>query len=177
MTNDYSNLVVAWVAVGGRGRLKGAVFGALLVNLLYNYLTSLAPDFWPFVLGGLYIGAAIFFTAGMISLRGAIFLAWLLAAPPVWKATLDHYTGAHLAAPIFYTHWAVWIALGVYLYWLLLRRRPHQSPLEGGRAMAVGFDRPARGAGPLSLRGPGWNVRRDGFHPPAARTGGAGRGK
>ena len=61
MTNDYSNLVVVWVAVGGRGRLKGAVFGALLVNLVYDQLTSLAPDFWPFVLGCLYIGAAIFF--------------------------------------------------------------------------------------------------------------------
>ena len=47
MTNNYSNLVVAWVAVGGRGRLKGAVFGALLVNLVYDQLTSLAPIFGP----------------------------------------------------------------------------------------------------------------------------------
>ena len=36
MTNGASNLVVAWVAVGGRGRLKGAVVGTLIVNLIYN---------------------------------------------------------------------------------------------------------------------------------------------
>ena len=69
--------VVIWVAVGGRGTLGGPVAGALLVNLLKNKLTSQfalfgflegwLPDsvyawlpvwkqeYWPFVLGGLFI--------------------------------------------------------------------------------------------------------------------------
>ena len=128
MTNNYSNLVVAWVAVGGRGRLKGAVFGALLVNLVYDQLTSLAPDFWPYVLGGLYIGAAIFFHEGMINLRGGVFLGWLFAAPPIWKLAdfvANHFgsafaPGSHAYSVLNYTHWAIWALAGGYLSWLFI---------------------------------------------------------
>ncbi len=45
MTNNAPTWSWRWVAVGGRGRLKGAVFGALLVNLVYNFLTSLRARF------------------------------------------------------------------------------------------------------------------------------------
>jgi urea ABC transporter permease protein UrtC/urea ABC transporter ATP-binding protein UrtD len=138
MTNNYSNLVVAWVAVGGRGRLKGAVFGALLVNLVYNYLTSVAPDFWPFVLGGLYIGAAVFLHEGMINLRGGLYLAWLFAAPPIWKLA-DFFlprdlTGgetAGLAVNVLYVgHWAAWAMLGGFVIWLLFDKDRINRPLK-----------------------------------------------
>lgn len=71
-----SILVVVWVAVGGRGTLSGAIAGTLLVNLLYNYLTSQhnflmftwSPDYWPFVLGALFIMIVLFFPNGVASL-------------------------------------------------------------------------------------------------------------
>jgi len=40
MEAGKSIMIVIWVAVGGRGTLAGAVLGALVVNLLYNYFTS-----------------------------------------------------------------------------------------------------------------------------------------
>ena len=113
MTTGASVLIVAWVAVGGRGRLKGAVVGTLIVNLIYNYLTTRAPEFWPFVLGGLYIGAAVFFDKGMISFRGALFLAWLFAAPPVWKFVApDKAAVQSRVLGLYYGYWTLWVAAG-----------------------------------------------------------------
>ena len=84
-----SILVVVWVAVGGRGTLSGAIAGTLLVNLLYNLLTSRqeffwflkdqipdgiyakliwSPDYWPFVLGALFIMIVLYFPDGVTSL-------------------------------------------------------------------------------------------------------------
>lgn len=63
-----SILVVAWVAVGGRGSLWGAVFGAVFVSLLYEYMTSLAPEYWYFVLGGLFIVVPLLMPGGIMSL-------------------------------------------------------------------------------------------------------------
>ena len=71
-----SLLVVVWVAVGGRGTLTGAVLGALVVNLLYNYLTSehdyglfaWSPDYWPILLGLLFLGVVLFLPKGLVQL-------------------------------------------------------------------------------------------------------------
>ncbi len=129
MTNNASNLVVAWVAVGGRGRIKGAIIGTLLVNLMYNFLTTSSPEFWPFVLGGLFIGAAVFFTRGMINLRVALFLGWLLSAPPIWK--LGSPDQASLASSVVcYGYWTLWAALGGYLCWLLVVEERINRPLR-----------------------------------------------
>ena len=131
MTTNASPLIVAWVAVGGRGRLKGAVVGTLLVNLIYNYLTTCAPEFWMFVLGGLYIGAAVFFHTGMINFRGALFLAWLLAAPPIWKfVSPDKALSSLASAACYYGHWTLWVLLGAYLLWLLVDEQRINRPLK-----------------------------------------------
>jgi urea transport system permease protein len=74
MEASMSILVVIWVAVGGRGSLSGAVLGALVINLLYNYLTSehdfhlftWKSDYWPIVLGLLFIGVVLVFPNGLI---------------------------------------------------------------------------------------------------------------
>lgn len=74
MEASASILVVIWVAVGGRGTLSGAVLGALVINLLYNYLTSernfgffiWKSDYWPIVLGLLFIGVVLIFPNGLI---------------------------------------------------------------------------------------------------------------
>ena len=71
-----SVLVVVWVAVGGRGTLRGAILGALTVNLLYNYLTSehdygfisWSPDYWPIFLGIAFILVVLYLPNGLIEL-------------------------------------------------------------------------------------------------------------
>ncbi len=76
MEASASILVVIWVAVGGRGSLSGAILGALAINLLYNYLTSehnfllfqWKSDFWPIMLGLLFIGVVLLFPKGLIHL-------------------------------------------------------------------------------------------------------------
>ncbi len=63
-----SILVVVWVAVGGRSTVFGAVLGALGINLLYSYLTSVMPSTWPFVLGGIFVGVVLFMPTGVIGM-------------------------------------------------------------------------------------------------------------
>ena len=73
-----SILIVVWVAVGGRGTLTGAVVGAISVNLLYSWLTSpihiagvqvWSPDYWPIVLGLLFIAVVLVIPKGVTSMR------------------------------------------------------------------------------------------------------------
>ncbi len=60
--------MLIWVALGGRGSLKGAVIGALIVNLLYSFFTSLIPDAWPYVLGALYVITVLYLDKGVLGL-------------------------------------------------------------------------------------------------------------
>ena len=65
---------VIWVAVGGRGTLGGALLGAFSVNGIKTWLTSFAPDLWPFALGGLFVAVTLFLPKGLVGLirkRGA----------------------------------------------------------------------------------------------------------
>jgi urea transport system permease protein len=59
---------VIWVAVGGRGTLVGALLGAFSVNALKTWLTTVAPEFWLFVLGGLFVAVTLFLPRGLIGL-------------------------------------------------------------------------------------------------------------
>ena len=59
---------VAWVATGGRGTLFGPIIGAFAVNFSKTELTTLAPDAWPFVLGGLFVLVTVFLPHGLVSL-------------------------------------------------------------------------------------------------------------
>jgi urea transport system permease protein len=67
-----SIMVVVWVALGGRGTLWGAVIGAILVSLLYDKMTSFAPDYWMLVLGGLFILVPLALPGGVMSLPRVI---------------------------------------------------------------------------------------------------------
>ncbi len=64
--------MVIWVAVGGRGTLIGPIIGAVLVNLLYSFLTGAFPGTWLYFLGFLFIGVVLFFPDGLIGLRSKI---------------------------------------------------------------------------------------------------------
>ena len=59
---------VAWVAIGGRGTLFGPIIGAFVVNFSKTELTTLAPDAWLFVLGGLFVVVTLFLPRGLVSL-------------------------------------------------------------------------------------------------------------
>ncbi|MDR2612041.1 MAG: urea ABC transporter permease subunit UrtC [Deltaproteobacteria bacterium] len=67
--NSFSPLfsieVVICVALGGRGRLYGAVIGAFLVNWLKTTLTGLMPDAWLFVYGLLFVVVTVFLPQGV----------------------------------------------------------------------------------------------------------------
>jgi urea transport system permease protein len=58
---------VVWVALGGRGTLFGALFGAGFVNFLKTTVTSgfFAP-YWLFILGGLFVLITLKFPKGLI---------------------------------------------------------------------------------------------------------------
>jgi urea transport system ATP-binding protein len=80
-----SILVVVWVAFGGRASLSGPVAGALLVNLLYFYLTSWSPETWPFLLGGLFVFVVLVMPDGLMGFWNMIVGQvgqTLRAAPP-----------------------------------------------------------------------------------------------
>ena len=57
--------MVVWVAVGGRGTLYGAVFGAVLVNYAKTKFTAILPDGWLFALGALFVYVTIFLPQGI----------------------------------------------------------------------------------------------------------------
>jgi urea transport system permease protein len=58
--------IVVWTAVGGRGTLVGAMVGAVLINLLYSFLTGTFPGTWLYFLGALFIGVVLFFPEGIV---------------------------------------------------------------------------------------------------------------
>lgn len=47
--------MVIWVAVGGRESLAGAIIGTLLVNFGKDWISSLFPSLWLYVMGALFI--------------------------------------------------------------------------------------------------------------------------
>ncbi|MDR1578164.1 MAG: urea ABC transporter permease subunit UrtC [Deltaproteobacteria bacterium] len=60
----FSIEMVVCVALGGRGSLYGAIFGAFLVNYVKSRLSTLAPDLWPFILGTIFVLVTIFGQGG-----------------------------------------------------------------------------------------------------------------
>lgn len=68
MRVEESILMVIWVAVGGRGRLWGAILGTLLVNYTYATLTSDLPSVWPFIQGAMFLGVVLLFPDGLVGL-------------------------------------------------------------------------------------------------------------
>jgi urea transport system permease protein len=60
--------MVVWAAVGGRGTLIGPAIGAIVVNLLYSYLTGTMPGSWLYFLGFLFVAVVLFIPNGLIGL-------------------------------------------------------------------------------------------------------------
>ena len=64
--------MVVWVAAGGRGTLYGSVIGAVGVNWIQSWLTTSYPDLWLLFLGGLFMGAVLFFPDGVVGALGRL---------------------------------------------------------------------------------------------------------
>ncbi|WP_406611455.1 urea ABC transporter permease subunit UrtC [Pacificispira spongiicola] len=60
--------IVIWVALGGRGYLFGAIFGALAVNIAKSYFTVAFPEIWLFFLGALFVLTTLFLPKGCAGL-------------------------------------------------------------------------------------------------------------
>jgi urea transport system permease protein len=59
---------VVWVAVGGRGTLFGPIVGAIFVNALKSWATRAYPDYWPIILGGMFLLVVLFLPRGLVGL-------------------------------------------------------------------------------------------------------------
>jgi urea transport system permease protein len=64
--------VVVWTAVGGRGTLVGPIIGAVSVNAAKSWFTGVAPEFWLFGLGALFILVTVFLPEGILGLARRI---------------------------------------------------------------------------------------------------------
>jgi urea transport system permease protein len=60
--------MAVWAAVGGRATLVGPIVGAFLVNGAKSWLTVVAPEFWLYCLGALFIAVTLFLPHGVIGL-------------------------------------------------------------------------------------------------------------
>ncbi|MBU3738385.1 MAG: urea ABC transporter permease subunit UrtC [Rhodoferax sp.] len=60
--------IAIWTAVGGRATLIGPVVGAFLVNGAKSWLTVAYPEFWLYVLGGLFMLVTLFLPDGVVGL-------------------------------------------------------------------------------------------------------------
>jgi urea transport system permease protein len=60
---------VVWVAVGGRGSLVGAAFGAVVVNALKTiFTTGWLAAYWLFALGGMFVLVTLLMPKGIVGL-------------------------------------------------------------------------------------------------------------
>ena len=60
--------IAIWVSAGGRGTLYGAILGALSVNYAKTLFTSLWPEIWLFMLGGIFVAVTLFMPRGIAGL-------------------------------------------------------------------------------------------------------------
>lgn len=77
MKPEKSLEAVVWVAVGGRGTLFGPVLGAVVVNALKSWATTGdMANYWPIVMGGMFIVVVLFLPGGLVSLPARLAPAW-----------------------------------------------------------------------------------------------------
>ncbi|WP_311224135.1 MULTISPECIES: urea ABC transporter permease subunit UrtC [unclassified Acidovorax] len=60
--------IAIWAAVGGRATLIGPIVGAFIVNGAKSWLTVVAPEFWLYFLGALFIAVTLFLPNGVVGL-------------------------------------------------------------------------------------------------------------
>ncbi len=68
MSVEESILLVVCVAVGGRGRLWGSIFGILIIYITRSSLSTDLPSLWLFALGAISVAVVLFFPEGFAGL-------------------------------------------------------------------------------------------------------------
>jgi ABC-type branched-subunit amino acid transport system permease subunit len=63
--------VILWVAVGGRGTIGGPVIAAVVLTLLKQTVSSYSTQWWPLILGALFLGCVLFMPNG-VRVRGLL---------------------------------------------------------------------------------------------------------
>ena len=73
--------IVVWVATGGRSSLVGALIGAVGINAARSMLTAHFPEWWPIILGSLFVTVVLFLPQGVVGLPRQCLqgLRWLRA--------------------------------------------------------------------------------------------------
>jgi urea transport system permease protein len=64
--------IAIWAAVGGRATLIGPIVGAFMVNGAKSWLTVVAPEYWLYVLGALFIAVTLYMPQGVVGLLGSL---------------------------------------------------------------------------------------------------------
>ena len=82
--------IVVWVATGGRNSLIGAIIGAVGINAARSVLTARFPEWWPVILGSLFVAVVLFFPDGVVGIpsqcrRGIRRLRARLAGAPAHR--------------------------------------------------------------------------------------------
>ncbi len=60
--------VVVWVATGGRNSLIGGIIGAIGINAARSVLTGRFPEWWPIILGSLFVAVVLLLPNGIVGL-------------------------------------------------------------------------------------------------------------
>lgn len=60
--------MVLWAAIGGRYSILGAAVGAILTNSAKSLLSESYPEYWTFILGGLFIVVVLYLPNGLAGL-------------------------------------------------------------------------------------------------------------
>lgn len=66
--------IVVWVAFGGRNSLIGAMLGAVGINAARSVLTAEFPEWWPIILGGLFVIVVLLLPNGIVGLPRQLWL-------------------------------------------------------------------------------------------------------
>ncbi len=64
--------IAVWAAVGGRASLIGPIVGAFMVNGAKSWLTVVAPEYWLYVLGALFIAVTLYMPQGVVGLLASV---------------------------------------------------------------------------------------------------------
>ncbi|WP_281890400.1 urea ABC transporter permease subunit UrtC [Paenibacillus sp. YYML68] len=68
--------MVLWVAIGGRATVFGALIGAVVTNSAKTMFSEAYPEWWPIMLGGLFIIVVLFFPKGIVGTITDLFQRW-----------------------------------------------------------------------------------------------------
>ncbi len=70
----FSTSVIIWVAVGGRGTLKGPIIGAVFVTYMENWLSTQFEYLWVLFMGVLFVLVVVFQQGGILILVQRLFI-------------------------------------------------------------------------------------------------------